>query len=419
MKGNQPGESRAFRMASILKGLRTKVDTLLSSLVPLYQIEEDGSISTGDMSVELYEGALIQLLDVAESKLTAIDFEHCARRALTETIRSKCTRHTEFESNLNREIEKFKNKEFSQFQICSRCHFSAPHDFHIEVELWGAKLKITQAAPDGLSAAQPELSNGQKALSTPEFGAYLTMTVHERTRSGALERASREISLLLGVLNFSLNLGKLTFFFFGNERTLAATIFPGREIFIIDENGITDKEVFRYYTTHPKQSKNITPGEIDKLKNHVNIIERLKNIPKNDRDFYRSFFELYFDALSELDGDAIVMRLWKAAEHLTMAQSAQQIANRLALTWSDKEAVSAVCYALGQRRNWAMHNPKPSPRVENLPEHFRHFLEYLAWKSLSTDVKNVAHWRTIMQMSDMDIDFDLAADTIGILRALR
>lgn len=66
-----------------------------------------------------------------------------------------------------------------------------------------------------------------------------------------------------------------------------------------------------------------------------------------------------------------------------------------------------------------MHNHKPAPRIDSLPELFRHFLENSAWKSLATDVKGVAHWKAIMQMSDADIDLDLAADAVDILKALR
>ena len=113
------------------------------------------------------------------------------------------------------------------------------------------------------------------------------------------------------------------------------------------------------------------------------------------------------------------MRLWKAAEHITMGQQAQHIANRLAITWEDKDAVSAVCFALGQRRNMTMHGHKPVPQIDSLPELFRHFLENSAWKSLSKDVKSVAHWKTIMQMSDAGIDLDLAADAVKLLKTLR
>ena len=170
---------------------------------------------------------------------------------------------------------------------------------------------------------------------------------------------------------------------------------------------------------HPTHAKRLTDKELVKLDQRTKVIERLDKLQKGDRAFYRAFFELYFDALCEVDSDIVVMRLWKAAEHLTMGQKAQHIANRLAITWDDKEAVSAVCYALGQRRNWIMHNQKPAPQIDSLPELFRHFLENAAWKSLSTDVKGVAHWKAIMQMSDAEIDLDLAADAIDILKALR
>lgn len=406
-------------MSSVPKGLRAKVEALLASIVPLYEVTEGGGLRTSSFSIRLYEGALIQLLDVAPSGLTATDFEHCAWRAVMATIKGRATSCSDFEQKLDNEIAAFKRKRRSPFRVCSRCHFSVPHDYRLEIELWGAKLTITQAPPAGLSAEQPRLLNGRTAFADPEFGAYLTMTVYERTKSGALDRATHDISFLSGLLNFTLNLGNLSWSLVGGEREMKVKIFPGREVFLLNADGVADVDVWRYYTTYPTHAKSLSDNELKKLEQHTKIIDRLNRLKKGDRAFYRSFFELYFDALSEVDADSVVMRLWKAAEHITMGQSAQHIANRLALTWSDREAVSAVCYALGQRRNWIMHNSKPSPQVDELPQLFRHFLENLAWKSLSSDVKGVGHWKAIMQMSDIDIDLDLAADAVSILKALR
>ncbi|MCR5878812.1 hypothetical protein [Phenylobacterium sp. J367] len=336
------------------------------------------------------------------------------------TIKARATSCSELEQNLSEEIASFKRKRRSPFRICSRCHFSIPHDYRLDIELWGARLTITQAPPDGgLSPEQPRLLNGRTAFADPEFGAYLTMTVYERTKSGALDRATHDIAFLLGLLNFTLNLGNLSWTLFNGERQMSVKVFPGREVFLLNADGVADVDVWRYYTTYPTTAKKLSDGELRKLEQHVKIIERLNRLKKGDRAFYRSFFELYFDALSEVDADTVVMRLWKAAEHITMGQSAQHIANRLALTWSDKEAVSAVCYALGQRRNWIMHNTRPAPQIEELPALFRHFLENSAWKSLSPDVRGVEHWKAIMQMSDIEMDLDLAADAVSILKALR
>jgi hypothetical protein len=395
------------------------VEALLASIVPAYKVTPDGGISTSELSIRLYEGALIQLLDVDPSGLTATEFERCAWKALTETIKAQTASCSVFEKKLDKQIEEFKREKPSRFRACSRCHFSVPHDYRLDIKLWGATLTITQGPPKGLSTEQPTLPDGRTAFAAPEFGAYLTMTVHERTKGGALDRATHRIAFLLGLLNFTLNLGSLSWSLFHSEPKFHAKLFPGREVFLLDEDGVADVESWRYYTVLPNRVETLNAKELKRLEEHTKIIDRLRKLKKGDQAFYQTFFELYFDALSELDADSVVIRLWKAAEHITQGQDAQHIANRLALTWSDAKAVSAVCYALGQRRNLIMHNSKPAPQIGELPQLFRHFLEEAAWKSLSKDVKSVAHWKTIMQMSGMDIDIDLASDALQILKKLR
>lgn len=406
-------------MSSVPKGLRPKVDALLASIVPHYTVLPDGGLGSSGFGMRLYEGALIQLLDVGPSGLTSTEFEMCAHKALHATIRAQIASCAAFDEELDKQISEFKRKACLPFHICSRCHFSVPHNYRLDMDLWSAKISISQSPPEGLSAEQPSLSNGRTAFADPEFGAFLTMTVHERTKGGALDRASRDIGFLLGLLNFTLNLGNLTYSLIEENRQVRAKIFPGREVFLLNDDGTANVDAWRYYMFHPTNAKKLSAGEISKLEQKSKVIDRLNQLQEGDRAFYRAFFELYFDALCEVDSDTVVTRLWKAAEHITMGQKAQHIANRLAITWADKEAVSAVCYALGQRRNWIMHNHKPAPQIDSLPELFRHFLENSAWKSLSTDVKGVSHWKAIMQMSDTDIDLDLAADAVSILKALR
>lgn len=406
-------------MSSIPKGLRGRVDALLAVIVPAYNVTSDGRLSTSNLSMRLYEGALIQLLNVAPSGLTAVDFEGCAKRALTATIKARTLSWADLDAGIEREIASFKRKRPLKFQVCSRCHVTLPPDYRIELELWGAKLKIEQDRPSELAEEQIEFSNGLVPFSEPQFGAYLTVAARGRTKRGALDSATSDISFLLGILNFTLNIGSLRWNLFNRNREFTTKIFPGREILLVKSDGMADPEVWNYYTTHPARVAQLTDSELSKLSQHCKVLKRLGDVPKKDRQFYREFFELYFDALSELDHDVITMRLWKAAEHITGATSAIQIANRLALTWPDKRAVSAVCFALGQRRNWIMHNAGPAPRIEQLPELFRHFLENAAWKSLATDVKSVAHWKAILSMSEIDIDLDLASDAVEILKALR
>jgi hypothetical protein len=404
----------------IPKGLESKANALLASIVPHYTVTPDGALGFSGFGIQLYEDALFQLLNVEPSHLTPAEFEACARKALHETIKGRIGSCAAFNKHLEEQITAFKRKSPSSFRVCSRCHFSVPHDYELELDLWSAKLLISQKPPKGLAHKQPELHDGRVALADPEFGAYLTMTVYERTKGGALDHATRDISFLLGLLNFTLNLGNLRISISSShERQVEAKIFPGREVLLLNEDGTADVERWSYYRVHPTRTQTLNKNEISKLEQHRKIIDQLNSRPKSDRNFYRAFFEQYFDALCEVDTDIVVMRLWKAAEHLTMGQKAQHIANRLAITWDDKAAVSAVCYALGQRRNLTMHDCHPIPRIESLPETFRHFLENSAWKSLSPDIKSVAHWKALMQMSDTDIDLDLAADAVDILKALR
>lgn len=402
------------------KGLQSKADALLASIVPHYTVMPDGGLGSSGFAMKLYEDALLQLLNVEPSRLTPSEFEANARKALTATIRGQDPSFKAFNEHLDSEITTFRKRRRLPFRICSRCHFSVPHDYELNLGLWDASLLISQRPPNGLSADQPELQDGRIAFADPAFGAYLTMTVYDRTKGGALDHATRDIGFLLGLLNFTLNLGNLRISLFSaNERQVEAKIFPGREVLLLKEDGAADLDRWSFYRFYPTRSQNLTEADLTRLAQHTKIIEQLSKRPKGDRDFYRAFFELYFDALCEVDSDIVVMRLWKAAEHITMGQKAQHIANRLAITWDDKAAVSAVCYALGQRRNLTMHDIHPIPRIESLPETFRHFLENSAWKSLGSNIKSVAHWKALMQMSDTDIDLDLAADALDILKALR
>lgn len=394
------------------------MDALLVSIVSRYTVMPDGVLASESFSNELFEGALIQLLEIDSSGLNSTEFESCARKALNLTIKSQVSSSTAFEEQLNLQIAEFKRKKLLPFRVCSRCYFSVPQGYRLDIDLWSARLSISQQAPDGLSVEQPRVT-GRAAFAEPELGAYLTMTVYARTKSGALDRATRDIGFLLGLLNFTLNLGNLSWSSFGVEREVRAKIFPGREVFLLNEQGAADDGIWRYYMVHPSHSKLLSSNEIARLEQRTTVIERLHRLGKGDRAFYRAFFELYFDALCEVDTDIVVMRLWKAAEHITMGQQAQHIANRLAITWADKDAVSAVCYALGQRRNMTMHGHKPVPQIDSLPESFRHFLENSAWRSLSKGVKSVAHWKTIMEMSDAGLDLDLAADAVKLLKTLR
>lgn len=406
--------------SSVPKGLQPKADALLASIVPHYTVMADGGLGAPGFGMELYEDALLQLLDVGPSRLTPAEFELCARKALTSTIRAQIPSFKALNEHLDNEVAAFKRKRPSPFRVCSRCHFSVPRDYELELDLWSAKLLISQHPPKYLSSDQPELQDGRTAFADPAFGAYLTMTVYDRTKGGALDHAARDIGFLLGLLNFTLNLGNLRISLFSaNERQVEAKIFPGRELLLLKDDGTADVDRWSFYRVHPTRVQRLTSADLTKLGEHTKIVEQLNKRQKGDQEFYRAFFELYFDALCEVDSDVVVMRLWKAAEHITMGQKAQHIANRLSITWDDKAAVSAVCYALGQRRNLMMHDHHPISRIESLPETFRHFLENSAWKSLGNDIKSVAHWKALMHMSDTDIDLDLAADAVDILKALR
>lgn len=406
--------------SSVPKALQPRADALLASIVPYYTVMPDGGLGSPGFGMKLYEDALLQLLDAGPSRLPPAEFELCARRALTATIRGQVPSFKAFNEHLDNEVTAFRRKRPSPFRVCSRCHFSVPQDYELELDLWSARLLISQRPPKGLSLDQPELQDGRTAFAEPASGAYLTMTVYDRTKGGALDHATRDISFLLGLLNFTLNLGNLRVSLFSaNERQVEAKIFPGREVLLLKDDGAADVDRWSFYRVYPRRVQNLTNAELEKLAQHTKIVDQLNKRPKGDRDFYRAFFELYFDALCEVDSDVVVMRLWKAAEHITMGQKAHHIANRLAITWDDKAAVSAVCYALGRRRNLMMHDHHPIPRIESLPETFRHFLENSAWKSLGNDIKSVAHWKALMQMSDTDIDLDLAADAVDILKALR
>lgn len=237
-------------MSSVPKGLRGKIGALLASIVPHYKVTPDGGLSTSSIDIMLYKGALIQLLDVGPSGLTATEFEACAHKALMATIKAQATSCAVFEQQLDKQLAEFRSKKPEPFRVCSRCHFSVPHDYRLDVKLWGAKLSISQAPPKGLADEQPNLSNGRIAFSDPEFGAYLTTTVHERTKGGALDRAAHDIAFLLGLLNFTLNLGNLSWSLSGG-RQWQSKLFPGREVFLLGADGAADQDVWRYYTAHP------------------------------------------------------------------------------------------------------------------------------------------------------------------------
>ena len=171
-------------MSYVPKGLRAKADALLASIVPHYTVMPDGGLGSSGFGMRLYEDALLQLLELGPSRLTPAEFEVCARKALTKTITEQIASYAAFDKHLDTQINEFKRKRPSPFRVCSRCHFSVPHDYELEIDLWSAKLLISQRPPEWLSAEQPKLSDGRTALADPEFGAYLTMTVRERTKGG-------------------------------------------------------------------------------------------------------------------------------------------------------------------------------------------------------------------------------------------
>src|SRR3989344_85965 len=180
----------------IPKGLQPKAEALLASIVPHYTVLPDGSLRSSAMGMKLYEDALLQLLDVGPSRLTPAEFEPCARRALIATIRGQIPSFKAFSEHLDNEIITFKRKPKSPFRVCSRCYFSVPPEYELELDLWSAKLLISQRVPEGLSSDQPELRDGRTAFADPAFGAYLTMTVFARTKVGALDDAARDIGFL-------------------------------------------------------------------------------------------------------------------------------------------------------------------------------------------------------------------------------
>ncbi|MBX9707036.1 MAG: hypothetical protein K2X61_03785 [Caulobacteraceae bacterium] len=318
------------------------------------------------MSIRLYEQALLQLLSVEKSSLTAVEFEQCSHKSLRQFIKAGEGGSDAYNAKLEAEIRRYKRARTKAHQICTRSYAQFPAGFSFDIELWGTKATISSERPHYLSPDQPKLKREEVALSVPEAGSYLSLSVRSRSISGALDQATNDIALLLGILNFGLNHGTLTWSWFGSNRDVRAKVFPGRDVFVIDQSGQANVESWRYYTVVPKDTKWLSQKELSRFDHVKRLVSILETRSSGDRGFYQEFFRMYFDALSESDEDMIVIRLWKAAEHLTGSQSAEEMADRLALTWSDKDVVSAVCFALGHRRNNMIHNSRSLVEVGEL-----------------------------------------------------
>lgn len=406
-------------MDFIAKGHASRCQALLDFIVDQWEVQPDGSLKTSSMVVMNYEGALIQMLDAGSSSLPVSEFEACARRALRAFIIERGEGAAGYNSLLAEEVRRFKRKPLRARTLCSRGYFALPPGEKLELSFWGARLEVGDTRPASVSEVQAKLPGGKVALSDPPEGAYVLIEVRARTDQGALDLGASKLSAILGILNFSLNVRRRTWSIFRSGlRNMPVAVFPGEEVFLLGADGVVDVEKWRYYVAKPRSVRLISSAEMARIRLYPQILSLIESKPKRDHDYIERLFRTYFDALCELDDDVETIRIWKVAELLTDSQRAEEISRRLALTWDDPKVVSAICFALGHRRNLTVHNAVDAPKIESLVGMFRHFLEMSTLRFLQADIKSVAHWRTVMKLSPEVDDLQGLEEALATLRLM-
>jgi hypothetical protein len=397
--------------------IRVRVGAIFDELLEAWKPTADGRLQSSNWNVNFYEAALVQLLDLSSFGLPRVEAMRCAYRALRNALKSEARSLPVFEQELEAEIAAARRKRRSRFTLSTRTFIAASSAPEFEFDLWGTIARFSSDAPEDLRLHDFFLSgHGDVNPNQPEGGLYCVLPIYARSADQAAEQAADHLSEAFGALNFWLNLGTLRWR--SGPPEIRATLFPGRDMVICDSRGEMHTESVWFHLDYPQNTTRLSDSERSRIAELEKFSGPLSRVKRADQQFYRDFFRLYFEAISERDTDLRVLRLWKAAEIATFSSSASEIARRLAATWKERELVFAVCFALGHRRNEVMHSRYPGLKLDDVPEIFRQFLEFSVWHSLSSNIDGLAHWRTILELATSNQDLTAIEQALPVAKSL-
>lgn len=407
-------------MGIVGKGMKRRVEALLSSLATSWKLDDHGSLTSQDPQVFSTESALVQILD-SSGALTGYEFESCAKRAIRSAIKSSDPTVARLEKEFSNEADVVTKSVNRTFFFSTRLHVSAPAAFWLPVEILGVRLVLSSNLPPSFSA-EPYFVSGYGDVDPhePGSGLYCIGQVSARSGFAASDIAAEQLATVLGALNFWLNLHVIGAMKIGKAE-VAAPLPSGAQIVLYGEDGEIEKGAFSYYTHVNHRVKSLASSSIRNLAGVRTLVESLAARNADDQNFYRNVFRRYFDCTNEIDSDSQIVGLWTLAEYITFAIGgrSEAIADRLAVTWSDRDFVSAVCFAAGHRRNMVIHGPVRGVRLREVAEQFRGLVEQFVWRSLATNIEDVAHWKALIELLTNGTDLQQIERALPLARTLR
>jgi hypothetical protein len=407
-------------MAIVGKGIKRRVEALLTSLATSWKLDDHGGLTSQDPEVFSTESALVQILD-SSGALTGYEFESCAKRAIRNAIKCADPTVERLEKEFSREADLLTKSINRTFYFSTRLHVSAPADFWLPVEVFGIRLVLTHDLPPNLSAESYFVSGfGDVDPHEPDGGVFCVGQVAARSGFAASDIAAEQLATVLGALNFWLNLHVIGSMKIGKAEVVAP-LPSGSQIVLYREDYSIEKDAFSYYTHVNHRVKSLASSSIRHLAGVNTLIKSLAARNEDDQRFYRHVFRRYFDCTNEIDSDSQIIGLWTLAEYITFAIGgrSEAIADRLAVTWSDRDFVSAVCFAAGHRRNMVIHGPVRGVRLREVAEQFRGLVEQFVWRSLATNIEDVAHWKALIELLTDGSDIQQIERALPLAKMLR
>lgn len=406
-------------MAVVGEGVKRRVGALLSSLAASWSSDGQGGLTSNDPHVFSTESALIQILD-SSGTLTESEFRQCATKAIRAAIKSGEPSVKRLEEEFKVAVSTLTQSRLKRFYYSTRLYVSAPFEFWLPIEVLGIRLVLSRHLSGHLRADSFfATGHGNVDPHEPDGGIYCVGEVSARSGFAALDIAAEQLSIVLGALNFWLNLHVIGGMRIGKAE-VAAPLPSGGQIVLYDEAGNLDKESFSYYTHVNHRVKPISASTVDNLSKINTLISSLSR-RINDNKFYCNSFRRYFESINEVDSDSQIVGLWTLAECITFSEGrkSQVIAERLAVTWSDREFVSAVCFAAGHRRNMVIHGPMRGVRLGEVADQFRVLVEQYLWRSLATNIDGVDHWEALIDLMTSGADLGQLEKALPLAKQLR
>ena len=404
----------------VTAGISARFQSVLEKVVSSWKLTPDGSLSSSEFSVHFYEAALVQLLQRDGTSLSEGEFVGCVSGAARDLVKSGKNGVEEFNaafSTRRAAILKKKNKKY--FAVC-RLGFSIHGEFWAPIEFMGVRACLCKHPPMGMDTSEFFLSgHGSVSINKPAHGLYLVVGPQSsRSKAGALDALADDLNTVLGLFALWTGYGRLTSHF-GEIRPLTK-IRPGKNIVLYEENLSRVEEMVSYFTEYAEAARNLSQRDREIISDTINHAPRYKRMDKPRRDYFATSLRLYQDAVSERDPDAQITKLWKLAEFVTFSEGGRtdQIARRLALTWEDREFIYAVASAAGQRRNTIAHHSGSGVSAEEVAEFFRYLLGVFVVRATSSKIKNLSHWRSVLEIGSSKFDLKSLGDAVEFLESI-